>query len=202
MSCLNPFPPPCPHILPILKRTRVLSLTSTFITPGLVHLHDHPPHLHPPLHRRLLLPILHPRSRLLDARHWVPPTQLREQAKPTHHQSRWLLRTPSGVRGLVQCYCGYRGRLQQVRLSRLVYPHTPLPFPLLPPFPSIYANNRKDPKLTAWSVETASSSSPSHISPGPSRARRCASRRTTVPPSRFHNPPPLNPTPNNKDHID
>lgn len=71
--------------------------------------------MHPPLDRGVLLAVLHAGYGVLAARDRIPAPRRKGHAKPSHHQSRRLLRAAGGILGVVQRSGWYRGRLEQVR---------------------------------------------------------------------------------------
>jgi hypothetical protein len=79
------------------------SAHSTDFRIGLVHLHLPPTHLHATLDCCLLLPLLHPRSRLPHAWYLLPPARKRRLP-----QSWWCFRYARCIRRLVQRFGWYR----------------------------------------------------------------------------------------------
>lgn len=100
--------------LMVLNIPVFLFFSNTNKNTGLVHLYLPPTHLHPPLHRRLLLPVLLPRPGLSVARNWLSSPRLHWRSHHQHHQSWRVLCHPRRVLGLVQCSRRYTGHEQQL----------------------------------------------------------------------------------------
>lgn len=79
------------------------TMIRTKLTPyaGMVRLHQPPRHLHPEIHRGLLLSLLHPRPRFSLPRNRLHHTQCRGRAQSRLDYCRWCLWSPGRSFGLV-----------------------------------------------------------------------------------------------------
>ena len=114
----------------------------------MVDLHNTPAIMHSSLHPRFLPTLLLPRHRLPLTRNRIPPHKQGRQAESASHQSRWFLRSPRRLHGLVQRSRRYR------RPRKQLLPHSSSTLPLVGQGPR--RPHREEREVHRLSVSTTS----------------------------------------------